>query len=91
MANKDKIKDLLNQLVIELRDEKTPEIDYDIDGGYSRISYFKGMYETDESFLLPSIKVVAEAMLKDLEVPESKYGSESQKMARAYYTSFCNA
>lgn len=83
------IKDLLNQILVKLQNVKTPNIDTeneDEDCGWSRIPA-SFVYDDDRT-ALGSIKVIAEAMLKDLDCEYDSY--DIHKMARVYYSSFCN-
>lgn len=69
------VNDLLNQIALKLKDVPDPEVqDFDY-GGDQTLCYFDE--NTDR---LQNIKVVVKGILD----------KSDEKMARAYYTSFCN-
>jgi hypothetical protein len=83
------IKDLLNAVAIKLENVPLPEVDEE----------YEYWDETDSGAAIPvnfkdhnrlsSIKVIVGALLHDLE-QDREWHSPSEKMARAYYSSFCN-
>lgn len=84
---KTEVKDLLNQLAILLKDVPKPIIDeeYESDYGFAALNTtFKG---NPNKF--STIKVIVEALVEDLQ-NDDKWYSDSEKLARAYYSSFCN-
>lgn len=86
---KSQVKDLLNQVAILLKDVRLPEVVNDFDGdGYSNIPVRFVESKTDDR-ILTSIKSIVEGMITDID-GNRKWCSESEKMARAYYSSFCN-
>lgn len=89
---KNEILDLLNQVMLKLEGVTVPEIDdeYDSDLGFSSIPVsFKDRWEKGVDLTLPSVKVVVEGLLDNLNSTDS-WNRGAEKMARAYYSSFCN-
>lgn len=89
----EEVVELLNQILIKLDKVQEPEIRgetrrdyYDDDGGYSRLGVSFKDYNAPK---LGSVKIVVDALLKDIQSQES-YSRDAEKMARAYYSSFCN-
>ena len=81
------VNELLNQALIKLKDVEIPELDhddYDI-GGYTNLIRFKDRWKKGkkDEIQLGALKIVLQALTKN--------SRETEKMARAYYTSFCNA
>ena len=92
---KEDVKDLLNQLVIKLKDVKEPTSEDDEEGGYSNLGVrFENSYSDvpslREEVKLGSVKVVVKGLLDSINNNEKWGGHVAEKMARAYYTSFCN-
>lgn len=85
---KDKLRDHVNQMLILLKDIPLPVIDeeYDSYGGQATYLTVDFKHPTHE---LSKLKVVLEAIANDLD-KNKDYLNDSSKMARAYYTSFCN-
>lgn len=88
------IKDLLNQIMVKLQNVSMPEIDEEYcywdhpDAGTLLPVSFLHSYEKGNPNFLPAVKAVVGAMLKDID--SDSRTSQAEKMARAYYSSFCN-
>lgn len=99
MSKKDEILkkdviDLLNQIMIRLRlnDIKEPEINEKYNNGFNDIpTSFVHDYSDKTSHKLEYIKAVIGGIIKELESKEQFPRHDIEKMARAYYSSFCNA
>lgn len=101
MSSKDEIvmkdvTDLLNQIIIRLKlnDVPNPEVDerYEDDGSaFPNIPvYFQNASSNKTPDKLMFIKTVIEGMLKELTFKGDCLPHDIEKMARAYYSSFCN-
>lgn len=81
--------DLLNQIMVKMAEIPDPQVDdeYESDYGFSNIPT---SFVENNDLKLASVKAVVTALVSDLN-GSRKWGSEAEKMARAYYSSFCNA
>lgn len=88
--------DLLNQIMIRLRinDFPEPKIDkeYESDSGYDNIpTRFENHYSDKLDDKLSMIRTLVQAVLEELNSTKQYTKHDIEKMARAYYSSFCNA
>lgn len=99
MSKKDEIvmkdvTDLLNQIIIRLKlnDVPNPEVDqrYENDGHSNIPVEFNNAHSSKTPDRLMFIKTVVEGMLKELTFKGDHLPHDIEKMARAYYSSFCN-